>query len=74
MHFIGICRFAGSVGRIYHGFIKDKEVQKMLKAKLKFTHDEIRVIVLALIELKNHLIQEGRYTDAVDDILIKLVD
>ena len=46
----------------------------MLKAKLKFTHDEIRVIVLALIELKNHLIQEGRYTDAVDDILIKLVD
>lgn len=46
MHFLGIRRSAGSVGRIYHGLIKDKEVLKMLKSKFKFTHDEIRVIVL----------------------------
>lgn len=46
----------------------------MLKPKFKFTHDEIRIIVLALVELKNQLIEEGRYTDAVDDILIKLID
>lgn len=46
----------------------------MLKPKFKFTYDEIRIIVLALIELKNELIAEGRYTDAVDDLLIKFVD
>lgn len=29
---------------------------------------------MALVELKNQLISEGRYTDAVDDLLIKFVD
>ena len=46
----------------------------MFKPKFKFTHDEIRIIVMALVELKNHLIAEGRYTDAVDDLLIKFVE
>ena len=55
--------------------IKSKEgVSKMFKPKFKFTHDEIRIIVMALVELKNQLIAEGRYTDAVDDLLIKFVD
>lgn len=46
----------------------------MMKLKFKFSYDEIRIIVLALVELKNQLIAEGRYTDAVDDLLVKLVD
>lgn len=46
----------------------------MLRPKFKFDYDEVRIIVLALVELKNRLISEGRYTDAIDDILIKLVD
>lgn len=46
----------------------------MIKPKFKFTHDEIRIIVLALIELKNQLISEGRYTEAVDDLLVRFVD
>ena len=46
----------------------------MFRPKFKFTHDEVRIIVMALVELKNQLIAEGRYTDAVDDLLIKLVD
>ncbi len=46
----------------------------MFKPKFRFTHDEIRIIVMALVELKNQLIAEGRYTDAVDDLLIKFVD
>ena len=37
--------------------------------KFRFTHDEVRIIVMALIELKNQLISEGRYTDAVDNLL-----
>ena len=41
--------------------------------RLKVTHDEIRVLVYALNELRNSLIEEGRYTDVVDELLIKLI-
>ena len=43
-----------------------------MRTKFKFDDDEIRIIVLALIELRNQLINEGRYTDAVDELLIRL--
>ena len=46
----------------------------MFRPKMKFTYDEVRIIVMALIELKNQLLAEGRYTDAVDDLLIRFVD
>lgn len=46
----------------------------MFKSKYKFTYDEVRIIVLALIELKNQLIEERRYTDAVDELLVKFVE
>ena len=46
----------------------------MFRPKYKFTYEEVRIIVLALIELKNQLIKEGRYTDSVDDLLVRLVD
>ena len=46
----------------------------MFRPKFRFTHDEVRIIVMALVELKNQLISEGRYTDAVDDLLIRFVD
>ena len=50
------------------------EVSIMFRPKFRFTHDEVRIIVMALVELKNQLLAEGRYTDAVDDLLIKFVD
>lgn len=46
----------------------------MFRPKFKLTYDEVRIIVMALVEFKNQLIAEGRYTDAVDDLLIKFVD
>ena len=46
----------------------------MFNPKYRFTHDEVRIIVIALVELKNQLLAEGRYTDAVDELLIKFVD
>ena len=50
----------------------------MFRPKIRFTHDEIRVLVFVLVfalnELRNTLIAEGRYTDAVDELLIKLLD
>ena len=41
--------------------------------KYKLTYDETRIIVMSLIELKNQLIKEGRYTEAIDELLIKFV-
>ena len=46
----------------------------MSKTKYRFTYDEVRVIVIALVELKNQLIAEGRYTDVVDELLVRFVD
>ena len=42
--------------------------------KYKLTYDETRIIIMTLIELKNQLIREGRYTDAVDELLIKFME
>ena len=32
------------------------------------------VIVNALNEMRNSLLQQGRYTDAVDEVLLKIID
>ncbi len=34
---------------------------------------ERRIIVSSLNNLRNKLIAEGRYTDAVDDVLVKVI-
>ena len=43
-----------------------------MKRRFKFDDYEVNIIIKALIELRNQLIAEGRYTDAVDDLLIML--
>lgn len=42
------------------------------KYYLCLTDEEYRFTLQALVELKNRLILEGRYTDAVDELIIKL--
>ena len=44
-----------------------------MKRKFKFDDYEVNIIIKALIELRNQLIAEGRYTYAVDEIILKLV-
>ena len=46
----------------------------MSNTKYKLSYDEVRVIVIALVELKNQLIAEGRYTDLVDELLMRFVE
>ena len=53
---------------------RKKEVTKMFGNKYKLSYDERRIIVLCLIEMKNKLIKENRYTDAIDDLLVKFLD
>ena len=43
------------------------------KYHLYLSDDEYRRVLQSLIRLKNSLIAQGRYTDAVDDILYKVI-
>ncbi len=42
------------------------------KIKLKISEDEVTVLIIALNELRNKLISEGKYTDAVDELILRL--
>ena len=44
----------------------------MRKYKNKLTYDEIKIVLMSLVELKNRLIAEGRHTDMVDELILKL--
>lgn len=41
------------------------------KYHLYLTQDERRMIVGSLIELRNRLISEGKYTDVIDELVVK---
>lgn len=43
------------------------------KYHLCLTADEQSKVIQSLIDLKNNLIAQGRYTDAVDDVLLKVL-
>lgn len=43
------------------------------KVVVEVTHTELRMIRDSLLALRNRLIAEGRYTDAVDDLLVLLM-
>ena len=46
---------------------------KEQKYHLYLSDDEYRRVLQSLIRLKNSLIVQGRYTDAVDSILCKMI-
>jgi hypothetical protein len=44
---------------------------KQPKRILVLSSSEYRILLYGLIDFRNKLIQQGRYTDAVDELLIK---
>lgn len=44
------------------------------KFHLYMDSDERRLLLNSLVELKNQLIQQGRYTDCVDELIYRVVD
>ena len=46
---------------------------KNLNYNLYLTDYEYSQVIHSLIELKNKLIQAGKYTDVVDDLLVRLI-
>ena len=59
-------------GIITKSRIKESEVT--MKKRFKFDDYEIRILILALNELRNQLIREERYTDPIDELMIKLIE
>lgn len=45
---------------------------KEQKYHIYLTEQERSEVIKSLIDLKNALIRQGKYTDAVDDLLVKL--
>lgn len=43
------------------------------KIRIYITSDERNILAKSLIELRNSLIREGKYTDPVDDLLLKVI-
>ena len=44
------------------------------KYHLYLFYEEVRLIIQVLIDKRNKLIQMGKYTDAVDDLIIKVMN
>ena len=42
------------------------------KYRIYLTPDERRTVINSLIDLRNDLISQGKYTDIIDELLIKL--
>ncbi len=58
-------------------FTKGPPVKKMLgrnRNRISLTDEEKNIIINGLLNWRNELIREGRYTDAIDDLLLKLLD
>lgn len=46
---------------------------KSKKRYLYLNYEETRVVLQSLIRFKNALIQEGRYTDCIDELIVKIM-
>ena len=46
----------------------------MKKVKIQFDDIGRRILVKLLYEKRNELIREGRYTDAIDELILKIID
>ena len=53
--------------------VQEVVVLKEQKYHLYLSDDEYRQTIQSLVRLKNNLISQGRYTDAVDDVLCKVL-
>lgn len=44
------------------------------KMKMYMSDNEQSILIAALIDMKNTLHSQGRYTDCVDEILLKIIE
>ena len=53
---------------------KDSGLMREKKSHLYVDSGERSILLHSLVELKNQLIQQGRYTDCVDELIFKIVN
>lgn len=46
--------------------------KKKKRYYLHLTREELRVVMASLVHCKNKLIREGRYTDCIDEMIVKV--
>ena len=46
----------------------------MKKTKIKLDDIERRILIKLLYKKRNELIRESRYTDAIDELILKIID
>lgn len=49
-------------------------MRKEKKVRLSLDGQEKSILLHSLVDMKNRMIAEGRYTDCVDDVILKLVN
>ena len=46
----------------------------MKKMYIKLSEEEKNILIKSLVEMRNSLIAQGRYTEPVNDLILKLAD
>ena len=44
---------------------------KSVKYYIPCTEEEVRIVLHSLVQMRNRLIREGRFTDCVDELIAK---
>lgn len=45
---------------------------KSVKYYIPCTEEEVRILLHSLVQMRNRLIREGRFTDCVDELIAKI--
>ena len=45
---------------------------KSVKYYIPCTEEEVRILLHSLVQMRNRLIREGRYSDCVDELIVKI--
>ena len=45
---------------------------KSVKYYIPCTEEEVRIVLHSLVQMRNRLIREGRFTDCVDELIAKI--
>ena len=45
---------------------------KSMKYYIPCTEEEVRIVLHSLVQMRNRLIREGRFTDCVDELIAKI--
>ena len=71
--FLPLCRFVLFSITIYNEY-KEVEIMREKINHLYVDSHERKIILHSLVELKNALIQQGRYTDCIDELIFKVAN